>query len=110
MTPPFKKWIKTVSRISGKIFGKWSPLSYTEFMYDCEDKIIELEFEIREVKDRMNVYLDILNNIDTSVSELFDREKENERFGISENVDYRECLSNLRSALREYKRIYRVNF
>jgi len=79
-------------------------------MDDCTDKIIELEFEIREVKDRMNVYLDILNNIDNSVSELFEREKENKRFGISEPVDYRECLINLRGALREYKRIYGVNF
>ena len=79
-------------------------------MDNCVDKIIELEFELREVKDKMNVYLDILNNIDTSVSELFDREKENERFGISEPVDYRECLSNLRLSLQEYKRVYRVNF
>ena len=79
-------------------------------MDNCVDKIIELEFELREVKDKMNVYLDILNNIDNSVSELFEREKENERFGISEHVDYRECLVNLRAALREYKRVYRVNF
>jgi len=56
-------------------------------MDDCQDvheKNIELEFEIRDVKDKMNVYLDILNNIDNSVSELFEREKENERFGISD--------------------------
>ena len=82
-------------------------------MDDCQDvheKNIELEFEIRDVKDKMNVYLDILNNIDNSVSELFEREKENERFGISEHVDYRECFSNLRLSLREYKRVYRVNF
>jgi hypothetical protein len=79
-------------------------------MDDCTDKIIEIEFEIRDVRDKMNIYLDILNNIDTSVSELFDREKENERFGISEPVDYRECLSNLRLSLQEYKRVYRVNF
>ena len=79
-------------------------------MDNCVDKIIELEFELREVKDKMNVYLDILNNIDNSVSELFEREKENERFGISEPVDYRECLSNLRLSLQEYKRVYRVNF
>ena len=82
-------------------------------MDNCQEfheQNIELEFEIREVKDRMNVYLDILNNIDNSVSELFEREKENERFGISEHVDYRECLVNLRSALREYKRVYRVKF
>ena len=82
-------------------------------MDDCQEfheRNIKLEFEIREVKDRMNVYLDILNNIDNSVSELFEREKENERFGISEHVDYRECLSNLRLSLREYKRVYRVNF
>jgi hypothetical protein len=79
-------------------------------MDDCTDKIIELEFEIRDVRDKMNIYLDILNNIDNSVSELFEREKENKRFGISEPVDYRECLINLRGALREYKRIYGVNF
>ena len=79
-------------------------------MDDCTDKIIDLEFEIRDVRDKMNIYLDILNNIDNSVSELFEREKENKRFGISEPVDYRECLINLRGALREYKRIYGVNF
>ena len=33
-------------------------------MDDCTDKIIELEFEIRDVRDKMNIYLDILNNID----------------------------------------------
>ena len=58
-------------------------------MDDCQDvheKNIELEFEIRDVRDKMNVYLDILNNIDNSVSELFEREKENERFGISEGA------------------------
>lgn len=82
-------------------------------MCDCEkinDENIDLKFELRQTKDKLNVYSDILLTIDTSVSELFKHETENERFGFSEDIDYRECLVNLKKSLQEYKRVYRVNF
>jgi hypothetical protein len=82
-------------------------------MCDCEkinDENIDLKFELRQTKDKLNVYSDILLTIDTSVSELFKQETENERFGFSEDIDYRECLVNLKKSLQEYKRVYRVNF
>ena len=82
-------------------------------MCDCEkinDENIDLKFELRQTKDKLNVYSDILLTIDTSVYELFKQETENERFGFSEDIDYRDCLVNLKKSLQEYKRVYRVNF
>jgi hypothetical protein len=41
---------------------------------------------------------------------LFQREKESDRFRLMEEFDYREAIVNLDKSLKEYKRIYRVNF
>lgn len=75
-----------------------------------EDEIVELRFALKESRDKQLIYLDILTNIDTSLKDLFERERENERFNFGDEVDYRECLVNLDNALKEYKRIYRVTF
>ena len=75
-----------------------------------EDEIVELRFALKESRDKQLIYLDILTNIDTSLKDLFQRERENERFNFGDEVDYRECLVNLDKALKEYKRIYRISF
>ena len=75
-----------------------------------EDEIVELRFVLKESRDKQLIYLDILTNIDTSLKDLFERERENERFNFGDEVDYRECLVNLDKALKEYKRIYRITF
>lgn len=75
-----------------------------------EDEVVELRFALNESRDRQLIYLDILTNIDTSLKDLFERERENERFNFGDEVDYRECLVNLEKALKEYKRIYRITF
>jgi hypothetical protein len=75
-----------------------------------EDEIVELRFALKESRDKQLIYLDILTNIDTSLKDLFERERENERFNFGDEVDYRECLVNLDKALKEYKRIYRITF
>jgi len=77
---------------------------------ELEDRIIELEFELKTSRDKEFIYHDILNNINTSLNDLFIREQENNRFHISEEIDYRECLVNLRNSLSEYRRIYRIQF
>jgi hypothetical protein len=77
---------------------------------ELEDRIIELEFELKTSRDKEFIYHDILNNINTSLNDLFIREQENNRFHISEDIDYRECLVNLRNSLSEYRRIYRIQF
>jgi hypothetical protein len=79
-------------------------------MGETEDKLIELEFEYTKTKDRMLIYLDILNNISTSIDEVLQREKENIRFNFDEEIDYRECLINLNKMLKEYKRVYKIDF
>jgi hypothetical protein len=75
-----------------------------------EDEIVELRFALKESRDKQLIYLDILTNINTSLKDLFERERENERFNFGDEVDYRECLVNLDKALKEYKRIYRITF
>lgn len=77
---------------------------------ELEDEIVELRFALKESRDKQLIYLDILTNIDTSLKDLFERERENERFNFGDEVDYRECLVNLDKALKEYKRIYRITF
>lgn len=77
---------------------------------ELEGKIIDLQFELKKCKDRELVFLEIISTIDISLKDLFHREEENLRFNIQEEINYRDCLLNLKLALNEYKRVYRVNF
>lgn len=77
---------------------------------ELEDQIIDLRFALKESRDKELIYLDILNNIDSSLIDLFEREKENEMLYIIEDINYRDCLVGLQKSLREYKRVYNVNF
>jgi hypothetical protein len=79
-----------------------------EKIEELEGEIVELKFQLKKSKDKEMIYLDILSNIDTSLKVLFKREQENERFNFDDEIDYRECVKNLKSALDEYKRIYRL--
>jgi hypothetical protein len=81
-----------------------------ERIEQLEVENIDLKFELKQSKDKELIYLDILNNIQTGLDDLFQREHENERFQFDENIDYREALINLNKSLQEYKRVYRVNF
>jgi len=48
--------------------------------------------------------LDILSTIEESLRVFFKEEEENERFGLNDEIDYRECIVNLKKSLDEYKR------
>jgi hypothetical protein len=74
------------------------------------ERIIDLEFELEGTRDRMMIYSEILSNIELSIDELTRREEENERFHFNEQIDYRECIINLKKHLNEYKRVYSINF
>jgi hypothetical protein len=75
-----------------------------------EEKVIELNFYLKESRDKELIYLDILNNIQGSLDDLFQRERESDRFRLMEDFDYRDSLVNLDKALKEYKRVYNINF
>jgi len=79
-----------------------------EKIEELEGEIVELKFQLKKSKDKEMIYLDILSNIDTSLKVLFKREQENERFNLGDEVDYRECVKNLKSELDEYKRVYKL--
>jgi hypothetical protein len=79
-----------------------------ELIQTLEGKIIDLEFELKKSKDKEMIYLDILSNIDNSLKVLFKREEENERFDLGDNIDFRQSVVNLKEALNEYKRIYKL--
>ncbi len=77
---------------------------------NLRERIIDLEFELEGTRDRMMIYSEILSNIELSIDELTRREEENERFHFNEQIDYRECIINLKKHLNEYKRVYSINF
>lgn len=103
----------TLRKFFRKGVGYLKNLFYLWFMDQCrelEDQIIDLRFALKESRDKELIYLDILNNIDSSLIDLFEREKENEMLYIIEDINYRDCLIGLQKSLREYKRVYNVNF
>jgi hypothetical protein len=81
-----------------------------ERIEQLEVENIDLKFELKQCKDKELIYLDILNNIQGSLDDLFQREKDSDRFRLMEEFDYREAIVNLDKSLKEYKRIYRVDF
>lgn len=79
-----------------------------ELIQTLEGEIIDLEFELKKSKDKEMIYLDILSNIDNSLNVLFKREEENERFNLDDVIDFRQSVVNLKEALNEYKRVYKL--
>jgi hypothetical protein len=73
-----------------------------------ESEIVELKFDLKKSKDKEMIYLDILSNIDNSLRVLFKREQENERFNLGDNIDFRQSVVNLKEAMDEYKRVYKL--
>ena len=85
-------------------------MSSDEKIEELEGEIVDLRFDLKRSRDKELIYLDILSNIDLSIKELINREKENERFNLGETIDYKEAVVNLQNALNEYKRVYKINF
>jgi len=74
------------------------------------DNLYELQYQLKMSKDKELIYKDILSNIEGSLVELFQRETENERFNLGDEINFRESLVNLKSSLDEYKRLYKLRF
>ena len=74
------------------------------------DNLYELQYQLKMVKDKELIYKDILSNIEGSLVELFQRETENERFNLGDEINFRDSLVNLKSSLDEYKRLYKLKF
>jgi len=82
-----------------------------ERIQELEGTIFNLESELRESIDRERIYRDILSEINDSIDNLFQREKENERFRFDEKIDFRQYVINVKKDLNEYRRLYRnINF
>ena len=74
------------------------------------DNLYELQYQLKMSRDKELIYKDILSNIEGSLVELFQRETENERFNLGDEINFRESLVNLKSSLDEYKRLYKLRF
>jgi len=83
-------------------------MSDEEQIEQLESEIVDLKFDLKKSKDKEMIYLDILSNIDNSLRVLFKREEENDRFNLGDNIDFRQSVVNLKEALNEYKRIYKL--
>jgi UTP-glucose-1-phosphate uridylyltransferase len=75
-----------------------------------EDNLYELQYQLKMAKDKELIYKDILSNIEISIKELFQREMENERFNLGDEINFRESMVNLKNSLEEYKRLYKLRF
>ena len=75
-----------------------------------EEEIIELKYQLRQSKDKEIIYVNMLSDIETSIDTLFNREQENERFGLGEIFNFRENMVNLKNSIKEFKRIYKLRF
>ena len=100
------KHITNVQFVVTKTIIKMTP----EEIDELNEKLYDLSFELKSSKDKQLIYKDILFNIETSLSDLFKREQENERFNLGETIDYKQALLNLKASLDEYKKIYKLNF
>ena len=74
------------------------------------DNLYELQYQLKMSKDKELIYKDILSNIEISIKELFQRETENERFNLGDEINFRESMVNLNNSLEEYKRLYKLRF
>jgi hypothetical protein len=83
-------------------------MNIEEQIEKLESEIVDLKFDLKKSKDKEMIYLDILSNIDNSLRILFKREEENNRFNLGDNIDFRESVVNLKSAMNEYKRVYKL--
>lgn len=72
-----------------------------------EGEIFELESQLKDKTDKMLLYKEMLSEINNSIIDLFRREEENIRFRFDDEIDYRQCVVNLKKSLDEYRRIYR---
>lgn len=77
-----------------------------------EGEIFELESQLKEHRDRERIYQEMLSEIRHSLKDLFQREEENIRFRLGEEIDYRSCLVGLGETFDELIRVYRgkINF
>lgn len=83
-------------------------MSEVEKIEQLESEIVDLKFDLKKSKDKETIYLDILSNIDYSLRILFKREQENERFNLGDDINFRESVVNLKNAMDEYKRVYKL--
>ncbi len=83
-------------------------MSEEERFERLESEIVDLKFDLKKSKDKEMIYLDILSNIDNSLRILFKREQENERFNLGNDINFRESVVNLKNAMDEYKRVYKL--
>ena len=67
-----------------------------ELIQELEGEIFDLRSELKECIDRERIYRDILSEIDDSIINLLQRDKENERFRFGEKIDFKEYVINVK--------------
>lgn len=79
---------------------------------ELEGEILELEFTLKDHRDKERIYQEILSDINNSIIDLFKKEEENIRFNLGEETDYRQCMIGMKEYLDKIKSVYRgkINF
>ena len=77
-----------------------------ERIQELEGEIFNLRSELKECIDRERIYGEILSEINDSIINLLQRDKENERFRFDEKINFKEYVINVKKDLDEYRRRY----
>lgn len=74
---------------------------------ELEGEILELEFALKDHRDKERIYQEILSDINSSLIDLFKKEEENIRFNFGEETDYRQCMIGMKEYLDNIKSVYK---
>jgi hypothetical protein len=86
-------------------------IEFFKIQYEpMEDEIVDLKDQCKRIQDKNNIYLDILSTLEESLNVFFKEEEENKRFNFPNEIDYRECIVNLKKSLDEYKLANKIRF
>jgi len=75
---------------------------------DLQNEYYELQYANKQLKDRDNVFLELLRDIQHSIQMEFRNEKDNEQLNIDSPTDYKAAIENLHQYIRQFCRDNRI--
>lgn len=75
---------------------------------DLQNEYYDLQYDNKQLKDRDNVFLELLRDIQQSIQMEFKNEQDNEKLNIDKPTDYKTSLENLQQYIRQFCRDNRI--
>ena len=82
-------------------------MEHNDEIQRLEGEILELKDKLKRTTDRELIYKEILTEIGESISQIIERDEENERFLFDEKIDFKLFVIRVKEDLENYRRIYK---